>query len=46
MWHDAWKPEQFISRQRLGKQTPAEINTHSTIEELPFLCIGEVNTPL
>jgi hypothetical protein len=29
----------------LGKQVPAKMNKH-TREELPFLCKGEVNTPL
>jgi hypothetical protein len=29
-----------------GKQFPAEMNTHVTIEELPFLSKGEVNTHL
>jgi hypothetical protein len=28
------------------KEVPAEINTHVTVEELPFLCNGEVNIPL
>jgi hypothetical protein len=37
--------ETFIARQRFGKQVPAEMNTHTTIEELPFLCNGEGNTP-
>jgi hypothetical protein len=36
----------FIARQLLGKQIPAEMNTQVTIEELPFLRKGEVNTPL
>jgi hypothetical protein len=41
------EPEQtFIARQRLGKQVPAEINTHATIEELLFSYNGDVNTPL
>jgi hypothetical protein len=35
----------FIARKRLGKQVPAEMNMHATVE-LPFLCSGEVNTPL
>jgi hypothetical protein len=26
MWHDAWKPEQFITRQQLGEHIPAEAN--------------------
>jgi hypothetical protein len=34
-----------IARQLLGKHVPAEMKTHATIE-LPFLCNGEVNTPL
>jgi hypothetical protein len=29
-----------------GKQVPAEMYTHETIEELPFLCNGKVNTLL
>jgi hypothetical protein len=29
-----------------SKQVPAEMYTHATIEELPFLCNGEVDTPL
>jgi hypothetical protein len=33
----------FIPKQWLRKQVSAEINTHTTIEELPFLCNGEVN---
>jgi hypothetical protein len=41
------KPEQtFIAGQRLGKQVPAEMNTHATIEELPLLCNSEINAPL
>jgi hypothetical protein len=47
LWHDAWKPEYtYIARQRLGKQVPAEMNTHATIEGLPFLCNGEMNTSI
>jgi hypothetical protein len=45
LWHEAWEPEQFTARQRLGKQGPAEMNTYAIIEELPLLCNGEVNTP-
>jgi hypothetical protein len=26
LWHDAWKPEEFIVRQRLDKHIPAEAN--------------------
>jgi hypothetical protein len=29
-----------------GKQVPAEMYTHTTIEELQFLCNGELNTYL
>jgi hypothetical protein len=29
-----------------GKQVPAEMHMHATVEELPFLCNGAVNTPL
>jgi hypothetical protein len=29
-----------------GKQVTAEMYTQATIEELPFLCNGEVNIPL
>jgi hypothetical protein len=29
-----------------NKQVPAEMYMHATIEELPFLCSGEVNMPL
>jgi hypothetical protein len=36
----------FLARERIDKQVPAEMNTHATIEELPFLSNGEVNTPL
>jgi hypothetical protein len=36
----------FIARQRLGKQVPAEMNTHITTEELLVLCNDGVNTPL
>jgi hypothetical protein len=36
----------FIARQRMGKQVPAEMNMHATVEEVPFLCSGEVNTAL
>jgi hypothetical protein len=36
----------FVATQRLSEQVPSEMNTHATIEELPFLCDGEVNTPL
>jgi hypothetical protein len=32
-----------VARQRLGKQVPAEMNAHATIEELSFLCDGSVN---
>jgi hypothetical protein len=35
-----------VARQLLRKQIPAEMNTHATIEELPFLCNSEVNTRL
>jgi hypothetical protein len=30
----------FIAKQSLGKQVLAEMNTHATTEELPFLCNG------
>jgi hypothetical protein len=41
------EPEKMLTaRQQLGKQVPVEMNTHATIEELLFLCNGEVNTPL
>jgi hypothetical protein len=33
-------------RKRLGKHIPAATNTQEIIEELPFLCNGEVDTPL
>jgi hypothetical protein len=33
LWHDAWKPEQLIARQRLVKQVPAEMRMHATIKE-------------
>jgi hypothetical protein len=33
LWHDAWKSAKFNARQRLGKQVPAEMNMHATIEE-------------
>jgi hypothetical protein len=33
----------FTARQRLGKQVPVEMKTHATIEELHFLCNGEIN---
>jgi hypothetical protein len=36
----------FIAKQRLGKEVPSEMNKHATIEELPFICNGEVNTSL
>jgi hypothetical protein len=36
----------FIAKQRLGKEVSAEMKTHATIEELPFLCNGEVNTSI
>jgi hypothetical protein len=40
------EPEQMsIARQRIGKHIPAATSTQETIEELPFLCNGEVNTP-
>jgi hypothetical protein len=29
--------------QRLGKEVPLEMKTHATIEELQFLCNGEIN---
>jgi hypothetical protein len=29
MWHDAWKPEQFIARQRLSKNIPMEANARN-----------------
>jgi hypothetical protein len=29
-----------------GKHVPAELYIHATIEELPFLCNSEANTPL
>jgi hypothetical protein len=32
--------------QWFGKHFPAATNTQATIEELPFLFNGEVNTPL
>jgi hypothetical protein len=35
-----------IATQQLGKHIPAATITQATIEELPFLCNGEVNTPL
>jgi hypothetical protein len=35
-----------IATQLLGKQVPSEMNTHSTKEELTFLCNGGANTPL
>jgi hypothetical protein len=35
-----------IARQRFGKHIPAAKNTQATIDELPFLCNFEVNTPL
>jgi hypothetical protein len=39
------KPEQTsIARQRLDEHIPAATNTQAAIEELPFLCNGEVNT--
>jgi hypothetical protein len=49
-----WRPkagigepeETFIVRQRLGKHINAATNTQTTIEEMAFLCNGEVNTPL
>jgi hypothetical protein len=40
------EPEQmFIVRQGVGKHVPAEMNTQATLEELLFLCNGELNTP-
>jgi hypothetical protein len=38
--------EMCILGQRLGKHIPAAPNTQATIEELSFLCNGEVNMPL
>jgi hypothetical protein len=35
----------FIARQRLGKRIQAATNTEATIESLPLLCNGAVNTP-
>jgi hypothetical protein len=35
-----------IARQLLGGRVPAEMNARATIKELPFLCNGEVTTPL
>jgi hypothetical protein len=35
-----------IARQRLCKHIPTATNMQATIEELQFLCNGEVNTPL
>jgi hypothetical protein len=41
------EPEQTsIDRQGLDKHIPAATNMQATIEELPFLCNGEVGTPL
>jgi hypothetical protein len=41
------EPEQTsIARQRLSKHIPAATNTQAAIEELPFLCNGEVNMTL
>jgi hypothetical protein len=41
------EPEQTsITTQRLVKHIPAATNTQATIEELPLLLNGEVNTPL
>jgi hypothetical protein len=36
----------IIARQRLGKHIPAVTNEHATIEKLPFLCNGAVNTTI
>jgi hypothetical protein len=36
----------FIASQRLGNQFSAEINTHSTIEGLSFLCGGAVSSSI
>jgi hypothetical protein len=36
----------YIVRQQFGKQFPAEMNTLITTEQRPFLCNGEVNTPI
>jgi hypothetical protein len=36
----------FIARQRLDKEVRVKMNTQETIEKLPFLCNGKVNTPL
>jgi hypothetical protein len=35
-----------IARQRVAKHILAATNTQAAIEELPFLCNGNVNTPL
>jgi hypothetical protein len=41
------EPEQTsITRQQLGKHIQSVTNTQAKIEELPFLCNCEVNTPL
>jgi hypothetical protein len=41
------EPEQTpFARQQLSKHIPATTNTQATIEEMTFLCNGEVNTPL
>jgi hypothetical protein len=37
-------PESWSSG--LSKQVPMEMTMHATIKDLPFLCNGEVNTPL
>jgi hypothetical protein len=37
---------EYIAKQRLGKHIPSATNTQATIKVLPFLCNGEVNTPL
>jgi hypothetical protein len=34
----------FIAEQRLGKHILTATNTQETMDELPFLCNGEVNT--
>jgi hypothetical protein len=30
VWHDAWKPEQFIARKRLGKHIPADADAKAS----------------
>jgi hypothetical protein len=36
----------LIDRQRLVKQVPEKMNTHKSIEELPYPFNGNANTPL